>query len=346
MYRFPRHTARTVATGLVLVSLAGLAAAQQLLPRLVVEPRVFDLGRMEQREVRQLSVTLRNDGQAPLHIQDVETSCGCTAATPDKRVLQPGESTNLAITFNSQRFEGPQLKTVSIHTDDPTNRVATVEIRVDVHAPIHVEPRPVMGFNRVPRGQTEVRKRVLSSGDVETLEVTPGKYRHDLFDVTVGPAPGGAANAREVTIALRPDAPVGIFREIITLRTNVPGAPTVDLEAGGEVAAPVMLQPEKVNLRYLQRGQEIRRVFHVRVLKGYDIKVTRAELDLPGFRVEGIQYVPASGEYLVTIFGRPVSSHDERAVKARGRMKGTLTIHTDSDEFPTLTASVMYLLRI
>ncbi len=346
MVRIHRHIPAVAAALLVCLAAAGTAIAQQALPRLEVEPTQFDLGRMEQEQVRHLTVTLRNTGQAPLRIEDVETSCGCTAAKPDRDELQPGESTRLQITFNSKKFDGPQLKEVTIRTNDPHNPAQKVEIRVDVHAPLHIRPRPQMGFNRVGRGETPENTVVISTDDVPELEITPEKYRRDLFDVTISPASAQTPAAREVTVTLRPDAPIGMFRELITLRTNVPDAPTVDLEAAGEVVAPVMIDPAKVNLRYLQRGQEIRRVFHVRIQKGHQVKVTRAETDLPGFRVEKIQFVPESNEYLVYLFGRPISTHDERAVKSRGRMKGTVRVFTDSAEFPELTASIMYLLRI
>jgi len=341
----PRLASAVVA--LCLAAAAAPLAAQQVLPRLTIDPQQIDFGRMEQQEARHITVTLRNDGQAPLKIDNVETSCGCTVADPQKTVLQPGESTPLEVTFNSQMFEGKQLKLIEIHTNDPRDRVQEIEIRADVHAPLHVIPiRRALTFNRVAAGDSVIQGVTVSTEDVPELQITPAHFRKDLFRVTVAPKPGAGPNTRIVRIELRPDAPIGVFREIVSCTTNVPGGENLDIETSGEVLAPVSVEPATVNFRYAMRGREMRRTFQVRVKKGSGIKVTRAEVDLPRFQVTGIEFDEKTSSYMVTVKGDPLSRTDQRAIADQGHIKGTLRIYTDSPDYPELTATIMYLLRL
>ncbi len=331
----------------LLVAASSVLFAQQDLPRLVTEPTVIDFGRMEQQEVRKTTVTLRNDGTAPLKIDKVETSCGCTVATPDVDLLQPGQATSLEVTFNSKMFEGPQRKMIEIYTNDPRDRITQIQVLADVHAPLHIKPKSRgITFNRLPVGERMVQGIVVSTEDVPELEITPVHYREDLFTVNIQPKDGAGPATKLIQIGIRPDAPIGTIRELATFRTNVPGAETLSIEISGEIIAPVSIQPDKVNFRYVQRNQLLKRVFRVIVQPGHDIEVTRAEVDLPGFKVTKIDYVEKTRTYLVTVVGRPLSTRDERAIAADGRMKGTLHVHTSSPDYPELTASIMYMLRL
>lgn len=61
---------------------------------------------------------LRNDGSDSLKILDVHSSCGCTPTMVDKKILGPGDSANLKVTFNPQgKSKGKVDKTVWITTN-------------------------------------------------------------------------------------------------------------------------------------------------------------------------------------------------------------------------------------
>jgi len=62
----------------------------------------------------------------------VQASCGCTAASPEKSELAPGESTDLTVKFNSTGRMGKQLKTVKIYTNDPESPEMTLTINGNI----------------------------------------------------------------------------------------------------------------------------------------------------------------------------------------------------------------------
>ncbi|MBC8426082.1 DUF1573 domain-containing protein [bacterium] len=338
--------ALALATCLCLLATTPPAAAQGQ-PRIVVEPMSLDFGKMEQFQAETASLVIRNEGDGTLHLGEIEVTCGCTAASPAVKTLAPGASTEVTITFNSENFQGEQIKYIKVNSNDPFHGIVDVAIRSDVRAALAITPPDeILIFRRRPTGERLTKTFTVSTEDVAELSFAPVRYRAELFEVTVSNAASGDPREKFVEIALRADAPLGSFREIVSFESNVPIRPTVNFEVGGEVVAPVVLDPASENLRYLKRNETASRIFKVKVQQGYHIKVTKAEIDLPGFKVTGIDPHPELNYFEVKIEGSPLPISDERAVSAKGRMKGTLRVFTDHPDYPELSASVMYLLKL
>ncbi|HQL87690.1 MAG TPA: DUF1573 domain-containing protein [Lentisphaeria bacterium] len=82
-------------------------------PRLLVEPEVLSLGELDTSTGQRIfpaRFTLKNDGDASLHLNTPRAGCGCTKVQLKKYELAPGESTELSATvdvtgrYGSQRF--------------------------------------------------------------------------------------------------------------------------------------------------------------------------------------------------------------------------------------------------
>ncbi|WP_278623276.1 DUF1573 domain-containing protein [Parabacteroides gordonii] len=57
----------------------------------------IDFGTFDKSEIKQTTFDIKNTGDNPLVIVDVSTTCGCTAATYDKRPAKPGETLRVGI---------------------------------------------------------------------------------------------------------------------------------------------------------------------------------------------------------------------------------------------------------
>lgn len=101
-------------------------------PKVSIQQTEFDFGDIKQNDIVNHSFVITNTGGDLLKISDIRASCGCTAATPDKNELKPGESTQINVTFNSKGRKGPQIKTVSMKTNDPNKQVLTLMIKCNI----------------------------------------------------------------------------------------------------------------------------------------------------------------------------------------------------------------------
>lgn len=57
----------------------------------------IDLGTLEKSTVKEIPVKIKNTGNAPLVIFDIDTSCGCITASFDKRPIKSGEETEIKL---------------------------------------------------------------------------------------------------------------------------------------------------------------------------------------------------------------------------------------------------------
>jgi len=113
---------------------SSLVFAQLIQPKLVIQQTSFDFGDIKQGETVSHVFVLSNNGGELLKINNVQASCGCTAAVPEKNELAPGESTNLPVKFNSSGRMGNQTKTVKIFTNDPDTPETTITITCNILA--------------------------------------------------------------------------------------------------------------------------------------------------------------------------------------------------------------------
>jgi len=57
----------------------------------------IDFGTFDKSETKETTIDVKNTGDNPLVIMDISTTCGCTAATYDKRPAKPGETLRVGI---------------------------------------------------------------------------------------------------------------------------------------------------------------------------------------------------------------------------------------------------------
>ncbi len=116
-----------------------LAACASGQPSLVAETESFDFGDVVNGEVRTYDLAIRNEGSAPLVVESVSTSCGCTKAMLEPMNLPPGGSAHLHVVYDSGAH-GPELtgkvsRQIFIASNDPERREVVIEFDSNVLPP-------------------------------------------------------------------------------------------------------------------------------------------------------------------------------------------------------------------
>jgi len=91
-----------------------------------------DFGEMNQGDKEDHTFMLSNDGKSELIIRNIRSSCGCTAVAPSTKVIGPGESAPIKVTFNSRGKRGRQSKSITVITNDPKNPTSRLRISTNV----------------------------------------------------------------------------------------------------------------------------------------------------------------------------------------------------------------------
>ncbi|WP_346857121.1 DUF1573 domain-containing protein [uncultured Draconibacterium sp.] len=99
------------------------------------EPTTFDFGDMNQGDKKEHTFSLTNNGKTDLLIRRVRSSCGCTAVAPSTKVIAPGETAPIKVTFDSRGKRGRQSKSITVITNDPNTPTSTLRISSNVLVP-------------------------------------------------------------------------------------------------------------------------------------------------------------------------------------------------------------------
>jgi hypothetical protein len=98
-------------------------------PRIRVEPESFDFGKAAQNKTLRKEFSIRNFGNEDLRIESVSTTCGCTAALMESKVVKPGGSTPLRVSLETRAYKGRVQRSVMVRSNDP--RADLVEVKVE-----------------------------------------------------------------------------------------------------------------------------------------------------------------------------------------------------------------------
>ncbi|MCK9212444.1 MAG: DUF1573 domain-containing protein, partial [Ignavibacteriaceae bacterium] len=97
-------------------------------PRIQANISQYNFGEITEGTVVKFSFQVKNIGDQVLHITNIMTSCGCTAAAMQNDEIQPGKETQINIEFNSQGKSGIQHKVVSVASNDASNPSMKLEM--------------------------------------------------------------------------------------------------------------------------------------------------------------------------------------------------------------------------
>ena len=211
----------------------GPAAAGQG-PILHILEREVDFGRVDQYQTLDHSITLGNEGDAPLRILKVESSCGCTVAVPSDSIVLPGREVHLDVTFKSKDATGVQSKKIVLRTNDPAEPSVTIMVKADVHALVRMSEE-IVRFDPAQLGTTATKRVRMSADQDRGLEITSIKGGEKILQTKMTRETIAGESVVWIDLSLRPDAPPGIFRESLILETVKPAVTHTKLTVAGSI---------------------------------------------------------------------------------------------------------------
>jgi len=174
----------------------------------------------------QANYPFTNTGAYPVSVLGVETSCGCTYAASSQQVLEPGESAEVAVFFETDKREGPQRSTILVMTDDPQQPKTTLTFTTDIppaatlpqrtmtwkpDAPLDAQSMDIITEPGValklgnPKRPLPIKAELveLESGDAYRLTITPEADSQPASGLLPIEAYWGQGSFREYSLYLR-----------------------------------------------------------------------------------------------------------------------------------------------
>lgn len=122
-----------------------------------IDAAEYNYGVAEQYTAVEHAYTLTNTGTEALKIRQVKSSCGCTAAKPEKNDLAPGESTQVKASFNTGNRKGAQTKTIRVFTNSAETPELELKLTGEVKETFTFDP-PHTRFQEVAPDQPQTGK--------------------------------------------------------------------------------------------------------------------------------------------------------------------------------------------
>jgi len=215
--------------------LASAARAEAQKPRAVFKETSHDFGKVKQGDVVTCEFVFKNEGAAPLVVEKVETTCGCTAALVSEKKIGPGKEGRIKTTFDTRGYSGRLSRYVYLYSNDGENPRRELSVVADIEVPpsarIDVDKYNV-DIGLVLEGESPSAAIVVKSAGEKELKVemthesvrffSEGKPLVEPFFL-----PRGAS--REIELRFPPQSRTGVLRDYILLKSNDPVRSTLSI---------------------------------------------------------------------------------------------------------------------
>jgi hypothetical protein len=297
-------------------------------PKIEVVPETKDAGVVAKGQMIESTFVIKNNGASDLVISDARPGCGCTVASFDK-LIKPGAEGKLVSSVDTKNFSGPISKSILLVSNDPDRPQLNLFIKATVKPFVDVMPTGYLRFS-VVKGDSASQDVVLVSEE-KTFKPTIAETSQHYVKAELIPAgekdkvAGRAGDQYKLHVSVTADAPEGLLNAPIRVSTGVMQQPTVEIPVSGYVRSRVSVTPALVNFGNFTAGKDAitRNIIVTNNKPAIPVKVTRAEVSVPGFQTD---VVPTQEGVSYTVV---VKAGDK--VK-KGAIDGTVKLYTTDKE--------------
>jgi hypothetical protein len=162
-------------------------------------------------EEARATFTVTNHGKEAVRIARIKTSCGCTGSIVDRKIIHPGESSEIVGTFHKGKRQGLNHNKLEVYLDSEPDPVATLHMIVQI--PTLVEAQPQIIYWNPSTSNTERRVRLtLDKRYVD--EITSIDYNPEKVTVIEEADPQGKA---DLVLRIFPNSFDSVIRETIQI---------------------------------------------------------------------------------------------------------------------------------
>jgi hypothetical protein len=232
--RAARRLGAVIVPAVALLFASG-ALAQAKKPRAVFKETAHNFGKVKQGDVVNHEFVFKNEGNATLVIDKVETTCGCTAALVSDQKIPPGKEGKIKTTFDTRGYSGRMTRYIYlVSNDDESGRrelSLTADIEVPPSARIDVDKYNVdMGLSL--EGEMPLAKIVIKSLGERELKVEMAQENVKFFSggrPLASPFFLPSGESREVELRFPPQSRPGAQRDYILIKSNDPVRSTLSV---------------------------------------------------------------------------------------------------------------------
>ena len=280
----------------------------------------------------------RNEGNAPLHIQRLDSDCGCVATNTSSDKIPPGGKGEIRVAV--ERDVGRFHQNVFVYTNDPTTPIVQLEVSGIILPPVAYPKKIDLG--QLERGKSVSKKITFMNNLKNAVEITGYTVSSKHIAVTLTNRSIPAGESMEIVTVLSLDA-VGLYSESLTFSAQtqevLPGTDSKKLEMSvqfqGRVLGGIVVLPQNLFLGVLnESGESLQK---------------RVQIKTDGSLPFTVKKVSAGNYFTVTVDLTMESRRLHDIVlfiapkvddSSSGLIEGTIQIATDHPDVPEIAIPV------
>ena len=222
-------------------------------PKIAVKEPVYDFGSVEQGKVVEHDFLVENQGNAPLEIYRVVPSCGCTLADLETKNINSGAKVSIKTTFNTSGFWGNKVKTFRIYSNDPISPSFLLTVQGDVRRDVTVNP-PRIFFGDVPKGTSPMKAATITASKDSKVAILEVTSHSNFISVSEQELNDRTRRGKRISVTLKGDLPLGIFRDRLVVKTSSTLNPTITLPILARITGDLIVEPGEVSFGLVAEG--------------------------------------------------------------------------------------------
>ncbi|MCC9605933.1 DUF1573 domain-containing protein [Blastopirellula sp. JC732] len=224
------------------------ATNQPMAKAVVVGDEVYEFGKMNVDATQSHVFKIRNDGDAPLQLEEAGTTCKCTLSKLAQKLIPPGETVEVELEWHPIAYAESFMQTATLRTNDPRRPELELRIHGAVVRAIYMDPSEV-NFGHVTAGDELSASVNVVSVVSDDFKVTGVKLLGDESgEATAKVVPmspeelkstDGGRSGDKVEIYLPKGLPIGATKMRAEISTNDPETKMLTLmisvQIGGDI---------------------------------------------------------------------------------------------------------------
>lgn len=263
---------------------------------------------------------LTNKYKENVHISNVRTTCGCSAASPTATTLRSGEEAYIEITMNTTRFSRRKESNVIVTFDAPQFAEVRIPITAYIRTDVVLTPGSAK-MGAVPQGEVATKKIDVAYAGRNDWKIKEIKSPNDLIsaDFAETRREGGRVDY-QILVKLSDKAPPGLMREQLTIVTDDANSPEVPLLFEARVESEFTVTPTVKALGRVNAGQSESFNVVVRGRRNFAVESVTCESGYEAFKVNLSNSSKAVHVFQIalTIPGKPGDFEDNFLIHIAG----------------------------
>lgn len=210
----------------------------------------FNFDRIERGTSMKHKFKVRNIGDAPLHLEVVNTTCKCTVGDLTKNDILPGEETDVELEWTAKTPPGPFRHGATLSSNDPRKSRIELVVEGDVVESTTMQPADLF-FGPISSHENRSISATLISNLEEEVKVTKYEFsdpevgKHIKLDIVPLakdelPTPQTRGGVK-ITATFEPGKSLGPFFTWLILETNLEKAQKLTVPVSGTVKGDVVI---------------------------------------------------------------------------------------------------------